>query len=45
MENKGAKPVKKIPEKSPLAKPEFVDPAEERTRDDEIRREVPPHHS
>jgi hypothetical protein len=45
MENKGAKPIKKISEKGPLSKPEFVDPAEELARDEEIRRGVPPHHS
>ena len=45
MENKDIKPGKKIAEKGPLTKPEFVDPAEERARDEEIRRDVPPHHS
>jgi len=45
MENQGVEPAKKNVEKNPLAKPEFVDPSEERVRDEEIRREVPPHHS
>jgi len=45
VENKGAKPIKKIAEKSPLTKPEYVDPSDERARDEEIRRDVPPHHS
>jgi hypothetical protein len=45
MENQGVEPAKKSIEKNPLTKPEFVDPSEERVRDEEIRREVPPHHS
>ena len=45
MENKGAKPAKKITEKGPLTKPDFVDPSEERARYEEILRDVPPHHS
>jgi hypothetical protein len=45
MENKEAKPVKKPAEKGPLSKPDFVDPSEERARDEEILRDVPPHHS
>jgi hypothetical protein len=45
MENKGDKPAKKPAEKGPLSKPDFVDPSEERARDEEILREVPPHHS
>lgn len=42
MENQGVEPTKKNLEKSPLAKPEFVDPSEERARDEEILRDVPP---
>jgi len=45
MENKGDKPVKKPAEKGPLSKPDFADPSEERARDEEILRDVPPHHS
>jgi len=45
MENKEAKPVKKPAEKGPLSKPNFVDPSEERARDEEIMRDVPTHHS
>lgn len=45
MENQGLKPTKKKIEKNPLAKPEFVDPSEERARDEEILGDVPPHHS
>jgi len=45
MENKGGQPAKKPAEKGPLSKPDFVDPSEERARDEEILRDVPPHHS
>jgi hypothetical protein len=45
MENKGDQPAKKPAEQGPLSKPDFVDPSEERARDEEILRDVPPHHS